>query len=93
MYITGKKARNFINQYEHIYYPLTLNDVYKSYSVAKFHAWEYCERKCFKMNGRGLTVLSYNSSAFTAAFEYTHPDTGVRMLHVETRVNSYDMEM
>ena len=60
MYITGKKARTFINQYENIYYPLTLNDVYKSYSIAKLHAWEYCERKCIKMNGRRLTVLSYN---------------------------------
>ena len=93
MYITGKKARKFINQYENIYYPLTLNDVYKSYSVAKLHALEYCERKCSKMNRRRLTVLSYNSSVFTAAFEYNHPDTGVRMLHVETHANSYDMEM
>lgn len=93
MYITGKKARKFINQYENIYNPLTLNDVYKSYSVEKLHAWEYCERKCFKMNGRRLTVLSWNTSVFTAAFEYTNPDTGVRMLHVETHANSYDMEM
>ena len=93
MYITGNKARNFINQYDNIYYPLKLNDVYKSYSVAKLHAWEYCERKCFKMNGKRLTVLSHNSSVFTAAFEYNHPDTGVRMLHVETYANSYDMEM
>ena len=93
MYITGKKARNFVNQYENIYYPLSLNDVYKSYSAAKLHAWEYCERKCFKMNGRRLTVLSHNVSTFTAGFEYTNPDTGVRMLHVETYANSYDMEM
>ena len=93
MYITGKKARNFINQYENIYNPLTLDDVYKPYSVEKLHAWEYCERKCIKMNGRRLTVLSHNVSTFTAAFEYTHPDTGVLMLHVETHLNSYDMEM
>lgn len=38
MYITGKKARKFINQYENIYYSLSLNDVYKSYSVEKLHA-------------------------------------------------------
>ena len=93
MYITGKKARKFINQYEDIYYPLTLNDVYKSYSVEKLHAWEYCERKCLKMGGKRLTVLSHNSNVFTVAFEYTHPDTGVLMLHVETYANSYDMEM
>lgn len=93
MYITGKKARSYANQYSRIYIPLTLDDVYKSYSVAKLHAWEYCQRKCDSMNGRRLTVLSNNSNFFTAAFEYTHPDTGVLMLHVETYANSYDMEM
>ena len=93
MYITGKKARSYVNQYSRMYYPLTLDDVYNSYSVAKRHAWEYCQRKCDKMNGRRLTVLSHTSNFFTAAFEYTHPDTGVLMLHVETYANSYDMEM
>lgn len=93
MYITGKKARSYVNHYNRTYFPLTLDDVYKSYSVAKLHAWEYCQRKCDSMNGRRLTVLSYNSFVFTAAFEYTHPDTGVLMLHVETHSNSYDMEM
>lgn len=93
MYITGKKARYYVNKYERIYNPLTLDDVYKSYSVSKALAWDYCKRKCEKMNGRRLTVLSCNSSFFTAAFEYTHPDTGVLMLHVETYANSYDMEM
>jgi hypothetical protein len=93
MYITGKKARSYVNHYNRTYFPLTLDDVYKSYSVAKLHAWEYCQRKCDSMNGRRLTVLSYNSFVFTAAFEYTHPDTGVLMLHVETNSNSYDMEM
>lgn len=93
MYITGKKANNFINQYEAIRYPRCLYDVYKSFSEAKLLAWGYCEAKCSEMNGRNLTVLSYNASTFSAAFEYQHPDTGVRMLHVETYTNSYDMEM
>lgn len=93
MYITGKKARSYVNQYSHIYFPLTLDDVYNSYSVAKLNAWKYCQRKCDKMNGRRLTVLSHTCQFFTAAFEYTHPDTGVIMLHVETSANSYDMEM
>ena len=93
MYITGKKARSYVNKYERIFTPLSLDDVYKSYSVAKLHAWEYCQRICYEMNGRRLTVLSHNSNFFTAAFEYTHPDTGVLMLHVETYANCYDMEM
>ena len=93
MYITGKKARNFISRYESIRYPRELYDVYKSFSVAKLQAWEYCKAKCSEMNGRNLTILSYNTTMFSAAFEYTHPDTGVLMLHVETHLNSYDMEM
>ena len=93
MYITGKKARNFIDRYEAIRYPRCLYDVYKSFSEAKLLAWAYCQAKCCEMNGRNLTILSYNTSTFSAAFEYTHPDTGVLMLHVETYANSYDMEM
>ena len=93
MYITGKKARAYVNQYNHTPNGLRLGHVYKSYSEAKEIAWRYCEDRCERMNGRGLTILSCNSSFFTAAFEYTHPDTGVLMLHVETYANSYDMEM
>lgn len=93
MYITGKKARSYVNQYSRMYNPVTLDDVYNSYSVAKRHAWEYCQRKCDNMNGRRLTVLSATNMFFTVAFEYTHPNTGVLMLHVETYKNSYDMEM
>ena len=93
MYITGKKARNFIDRYEAIRYPLSLYDVYNSFSEAKLWAWEYCKAKCSEMNGRNLTILSYCTTNFTAAFEYSHPDTGVRMLRVETYANSYDMEM
>ena len=73
MYITGKKARNFINQYEAIRYPRCLYDVYKSFSENKLLAWAYCQAKCSEMNGRNLTVLSYNTSVFSAAFEYTNP--------------------
>ena len=93
MYITGKKARNFIDRYEAIRYPRCLYDVYKTFSAAKLLAWEHCKAKCSELNGRNLTVLSYNTTVFSAAFEYTNPYTGVRMLHVETHANSYDMEM
>lgn len=93
MYITGKKARTFISRYEAILYPRSLYDAYKSFSVAKLLAWEYCKAKCSELNGSNLTVLSCSTSVFSAAFEYTNPNTGVRMLHVETHANSYDMEM
>ena len=92
MYITGKKARCYVNQYNYAGYR-AIYDVYNRPSGNKITAWKYCMIKCNEMNGRGLTVLSYNKQIFTAAWQYTHPDTGVSMLHVETYSNSYDMEM
>ena len=91
MYIIGKKARSFVNQYNNMWYR-SIHDVYKQLSQRKVAAWGHCLRKCGEMNGHNITVLSYNSQTFTAAWYYT-PDTGVLMLHVETYANSYDMEM
>ena len=92
MYIKGSKALNFITQYNRALYR-TIYDCYARPSQNKVAAWGYCMRKCRDMNGQGITVLSFNSSYFTVAWLYTHPDTGVLMLHVETYANSYDMEM
>ena len=92
MYIKGSKARNFITKYNTVPYR-TIHDCYSRPSQNKIAAWGHCIMKYREMNGRNLTVLSYNTTNFTAAFEYTHPDTDVLMLHVETYANSYDMEM
>lgn len=92
MYITGKRARAYVNQFHNTPYR-TIYDCYKQPSKRKVAAWEHCIRKCNEMGCHYITVLSYNSQTFTAAWYYTHPDTGVLMLHVETHANSYDMEM
>ena len=92
MYITGKKARSYVNQYYNTQYR-SIHDVYKQPSQRKVAAWGHCLRKCGEMGGHNITVLFYNSQFFTAAWYYAHPDTGVLMLHVETHANSYDMEM
>ncbi len=92
MYITGKKARSYVNRYIHTSYR-TIHDCYNKVSPRKISAWGDCLRKCREMDGHDITVLSFNSSFFTAAWYYTQPDTGVLMLHVETYANSYDMEM
>lgn len=92
MYITGKRARFYVNRYNNTPYR-TLSDCYKNYSPAKERAWVRCLQKSADMDGYAPRVLSYNSQTFTAAWHYTHPDTGVLMLHVETYANSYDMEM
>lgn len=92
MYITVKKARSYVNQYNRTPYR-TIHDCYKRPSNNKIAEWGYCLRKCGEMDGHNITVLSFNTSFFTAAWYYAHPDTGVLMLHVETYANSYDMEM
>ena len=92
MYITGEKARSYVNQNNRTPHR-TIHDCYKSPSNNKIAAWGYCLRKCGEMDGHNITVLSFNSCFFTVAWDYTHPDTGVPMLHVETYANSYDMEM
>lgn len=92
MYITGEKARSYVNQYNRTPYR-SIHDCYKRPSEHKIAAWGYCLRKCGEMDGHNITVLSFNSCFFTAAWYYAHPDTGVLMLHVETYANSYDMEM
>lgn len=92
MYITGKKARSYVNQYNRTSYR-TIYGCYKQPSQYKVAAWGHCLRKYGEMDGHNITVLSFNKSFFTAAWYYMHQDTGVLMLHVETYANSYDMEM
>ena len=92
MYITGEKARSYVNRY-HDFRFCTIYNVYKKPSERKILAWRYCWQKCYEMKGHGITVLSYNNQVFTVGWCYAHPDTGVLMLHVETYANSYDMEM
>ncbi len=92
MRITGKKALSYVNRYNNVPFR-TIYACYKQPSQLKVAAWGRCIRKCGAMNGYNITVLSYNSQFFTAAWHYTHPGTGVLMLHVETPYYSYDMEM
>lgn len=92
MYITRKKAREYVQRYLRTPYR-NLQDCYAKPSWNKVKAWSDCVYKCERQGGKFVTVLDYNLSYFTAAWEYTHTDTGIRMLHVETYKNSYDMEM
>jgi len=53
-----------------------LYDVYKSHSLAKSRAWEYCKNLCAEKNGRNLKIVTYNDMMFTAGFEFSDPETG-----------------
>ena len=47
-----------------------LDSVYGSYSANKARAWRHCQEKQAELNGYGLKVITYNTTIFTAGFEY-----------------------
>ena len=53
-----------------------LDDVYKSYSIHKSRAWQYCDNLCLEHGGRDLRIVSHNCMMFTAGFIFQHHDTG-----------------
>ena len=66
----------------------TLAHVYGKYSIAKAHAFEYCENLMRKLNGWGLKILSHNTFMFTAGFLYNDPDNGnIKFMYITP---SYD---
>lgn len=61
----------------------TLNEVYGSYSNAKYNAFVYCLNKAQAENGRNFHICSHNTFGFSVAWE---TDKGVR---IETPKSSY----
>ncbi len=50
-----------------------MHSIYEAYgrpSDRKEAAWEHCQRLCREHSGRGLKVISKNTSFFTAGFVY-----------------------
>ena len=52
----------------------SLDSVYKTYSMDKSLAWDYCKNLMEKYNGHGLKVISQNLNMFTAGFIYESGD-------------------
>ena len=71
----------------------SLNEVYKTCSVAKQRAEEWNRRKCYELNGCGFKVFSANTFTFTAAFEYLDAETGEIRLWYNTGYNIYDFKI
>ncbi len=64
----------------------SLWEAYRRPSVAKEKAWDYCMDLCKQHDGRGLRVLGYNSSFFTAGFLFNDKETGQLMV---MRITAY----
>lgn len=61
--------------YDNYYYYLKstdkeLNDVYNSYSSAKYDAFIYCKNLKNKLYGRDLRIVRHNRNVFTAGFVF-----------------------
>ena len=79
---TTKKGQNMIasaNNFE----GYTLNEVYGTYSTAKYQAFYDCLMKAQAENGKNFHICSHNTFGFSVAWETAE---GVR---IETPKNSY----
>lgn len=70
-----EKAKNFEGY--------TLNEVYGTYSPAKFHAFYDCLMKAQAENGKNFHICSHNTFGFSVAWKV---ENGVR---IETPKSSY----
>lgn len=70
------------------YQGFELEDVYSSYSSAKFRAWDWCYSKyCLTDDADNFHISSHNSMCFTVAWNGLW--NGKQAVFVETRDNSY----
>ena len=58
------------------HYATDIYEAYKSPSVYKVRAWEYCKDLCRKLHGRDLRIVGWNSMKFSVAFRFNERGTG-----------------
>lgn len=69
-----------------------LRECYTTWSIEKQKAYDYQRRVCYEMKGFEFRILSATTFFFTVGFLFSHPETGVVMLHVATGRNIYEFE-
>lgn len=89
MFIAGKKAEHFRTRYIHAE-GITIFDVYDYPSTAKMLAYKQCLEKCYSQGGYDFRIMSHNCQYFTCGWITGFSDETI--LHVETALNSYEME-
>ena len=73
----------------HMYGYRMVHDCYDKPSAAKDAAEKRIWLEMKKSNGYGYTVTGYNSTMFTAAYLFPHPEGGNIILCYETPYNTY----
>ena len=79
---TTKKGKIMMNSAKN-FQGYTLNEIYGTYSMAKYHAFYDCVLKAQAENGRNFHIISHNSFGFSVVWE---TEKGIR---IETPKNSY----
>ena len=93
-YIKGStaKGQRVIGMYGS-YAGYYLDDVYGRYSSAKRGAWNDCQRWYDEDNeASNFHICSANAQNFTVGWTYIDPETGHRIIRVETSRNTYKVD-
>lgn len=90
---SNHKINNVVrNAWRAIYNDYEVNSIweaYKSPSMYKIRAWEWCQTDCRENDGHGLCITAWNTSKFTAAYFCYHHETAKQCLVVHTADNVY----
>ena len=57
-------------------YVTDIYEAYKSPSIYKVRAWEYCKDLCKRLRGRDLRIVGRNCTKFSVAFRFNERGTG-----------------
>lgn len=68
---------------------VNLSDVYRSYSVAKKRAYNYCRKLCDRFNGSDFMIVAHNCQFFSVQFEFENPLNGCIMIVYITPNNKH----
>lgn len=69
--------------------PISLGEVYKSYSDAKYRAWSWWYNYCKELHGVHFRITSHNSNFFTISFDFPNPETGEMMRGIATGMSAH----
>ena len=64
--------------------PISLGEVYQSYSDAKYRAWSWWYNYCRELHGDHFCITSHNCNFFTISFDFPNPETGEMMRAIAT---------
>ena len=75
-----KKQKEMLESYKRSNW-YTLHDCYDTYSAEKQRVYDRIARDCWKCNGWGIKIPSYNCMIFTMAYCYVDTDANIHLVY------------